>query len=334
MSSASVLVAILNWHCVPATLECLAAVRGSRGVEVEVLVVDNGSTDGSAEELEGVLGGGADYATGGRGAGEVWREAGGTGAEPAGGAVRAVHFLALPRNTGYAGGMNAALAWAAGVGVEYVLLLTPDALVRPDTIARLVAALEAEPGAGVAGPVVVYREGAERLIGAGGSIDRRRVRAPLHRELRGDAPYAVDWIDGCCMLLRRETAAGVGGFDERYFLYFEETDLCARVGEAGWRVLLVPDAEVLHEKEGAPASYYYYYMNRNRYHFWRKNFGVHPARVALAIAGETSELAASWALSLLLPTRRHRRADDRQRLARQLRGVVAGTRDFGRGRLG
>lgn len=359
MSTPSVLIAILNWHSAPATLECLAAVRRSRGVGVEVLVVDNGSTDGSAEVLSEVVGkwgaveGGEDASGGVLGrlggisvGGEADRDdvvLGGDGGRgrpgdaPGGeeeGAIRGVHFLGLPANTGYAGGMNAALRWAAGHGAEYVLLLTPDALVGPDTIAKLLAALEGDRGAGVAGPVVVYREGPERLVGAGGAIDRGRVRADLHRSVRGDEPYGVDWIDGCCMLVRREVVEGVGGFDEGYFLYFEETDLCARVGAAGWRVLLVPDAEVLHEKDGAPASYYYYYMNRNRYYFWRKNFGVSPARVALSMAGETFELAASWGLSLLIPSRRQRRAGDGQRLLRQLRGGVAGARDFARGRMG
>lgn len=248
--------------------------------------------------------------------------------------VRGVRFLGLPHNTGYAGGMNAGLAHPAGGGAKYVLLLTPDALVGPDTIAGLVAALEADPGAAVAGPVVVYRGGAERLVGAGGAIDPRRVRAPLHRSVRGEEPYPVDWIDGCCMLLRREAVAAVGGFDERYFLYFEETDLCARLGQAGWRVLLVPGAEVLHEKLGSPPPHYYFYMNRNRYLFWQKNFGVHPARVALSAAAETSRLAASWLLSLLLPSRTHRRADDRERLTLQLHGLTKGTLSFRRGDWG
>jgi GT2 family glycosyltransferase len=136
------------------------------------------------------------------------------------------------------------------------------------------------------------------------------------------------------MLLRREAVGAVGGFDERYFLYFEETDLCVRMGEAGWRVLVEPGAAVAHEKVEAPASYYYYYMNRNRYLFWQKNFGVRPGRVALAIGVETGRLAASWALSLINPGRWHRRADDGQRLTRQLRGMVAGARDFRRGRFG
>jgi GT2 family glycosyltransferase len=337
--SPSVLVTILNWQSAAATLECVAAVRRSRGVEFEVLVVDNGSTDGSAAELEAVFAGEERRRVAAGGGGGLG-DAGGDGELDAlrggrGGSPGRVHLLALDRNTGYAGGMNAALKYAAAeTAAKYVLLLTPDALVAPETIAQLVAALDAEPGAGIAGPVVVYREGRDRLIGAGGAIDHRRVRAPLYRSLQGTEPYAVDWIDGCCMMLRLEVVRAVNGFDERYFLYFEETDLCCRVTRGGWRVLLVPGAEVVHEKVGAPPSYYYYYMNRNRYLFWRKNFGVRPARVALAIAGDTARLAASWTLSLLVPARRHRRADDRQRLVRQLRGMIAGARDFRRGRFG
>jgi GT2 family glycosyltransferase len=296
-------VVILNWHSAEATLACVAALRRSRGVEVDVLVVDNGSTDGSADRLARALGSDA--------------------------------LLTLPDNRGYAGGMNAGFE-AIGQRLEspYTLVLTPDALVEEWTIARLHEALERAPAAAVAGPVVVYRMGEGRLLGAGGGIDRRRARAPHYRTLQGSEPYAVDWVDGCCMLLRRDAAAAVGGFDERYFLYFEETDFCCRITRGGWQVLLVPGVEVLHEKDGVPGLYYYYYMNRNRYLFWQKNFGVRPGRVALAIAGETAGLVASWVLSLLVPGRRRRRGDDQRRLVRQLRGVLAGTRDFMGGRFG
>ena len=304
----SVVVVILNWHSAGSTLECLEAVQSSVDIEPEVLIVDNGSSDGSAEELERAI-----------------TELG----------DRRVHFLGRSENSGYAGGMNAGLEWASRrEGNEYVLLLTPDAIVRPETISALVEALEGEPQAAVAGPVVVYREGPEPLIGAGGAIEPDRLQSYLHREVRGSEPYPVDWIDGCCMLLRRSAVEEIGGLDERYFLYYEETDLCSRLSRAGWQIILVPEVEVLHEKESAPPSYYYYYMSRNRYHFWVENHRASVFRVGLGLAADSLRLLGAWGLSLLLPGRLERRRDDGLRLVRQLRGGLRGTRDYLRGELG
>ncbi|NIQ55238.1 MAG: hypothetical protein GWN71_18220, partial [Gammaproteobacteria bacterium] len=100
------------------------------------------------------------------------------------------------------------------------------------------------------------------------------VRAEHIREVPRGTPYRVDWVDGCCLLVRCAAAAAVGGFDEDYFLYYEDADLCQRVGHAGWSILVAPGAEVGHDKSAVPAAHYFHYMTRNRYRFWRKNFGI------------------------------------------------------------
>jgi GT2 family glycosyltransferase len=296
-----VAVVLLNWNDREQAEHCLDAVLASEGVEADVLVVDNGSSGDDVPRLTARLG--------------------------------PDRVLALPDNVGYAGGMNAGLGfWRERGGGEPVLILTPDATVAPGTLRRLVDELAADDRAGVVGPLVVHsREGAG-LVSAGGAIDVRRVRTRPFPAARDSGPFDADWIDGCCMLVRRDAVEQLS-FDERFFIYFEETDFCHRARQAGWRVRVVPDAVVEHPKSpGTLPPYYFYYMVRNRYLFWQKNFGVGAGRVAAVVAWLTLRGWAAAARSLVA-----RRDDGRARLrdARlQLRAAWAGTGDHLRGRYG
>ena len=127
--------------------------------------------------------------------------------------------------------MNAGLGHLAGEGGELALLLTHDVRVAPDALRRLYDVANGDPGVGMVGPVVVYRERPQRLVSAGGYLRVERLAAGHHRELLAPEPYPVDWLDGCCLLVRRQALESVGGFDEGYFLYFEDTDLGVDSGE-------------------------------------------------------------------------------------------------------
>lgn len=243
MSAPDIFVVALTRNGAPTVTRCVESVLASEGVTLDYVVVDNASTDGSGERLVRRFGEG--------------------------------HVLRLAANTGYTGGMNAGLArWRERGGGSHVLLLTQDMTLEPCALARLLGALRAEPGAGMAGPLVLYRDEPERVFSAGGRLEPRRARSYQLRTFPGRTTYAVDWIDGCCMLIRPEVIAAIGGLDDRYFIYFEETDFCRRAGAAGWRILLVPEARAWQEKPALPAPYYFYFMARNRYLFWRPNLGV------------------------------------------------------------
>ena len=299
----TVRVVLLNWNDRAQAERCLDAVLASEGVRMDPLVVDNGSTGDDVAVLTARLG--------------------------------EERVLALPENFGYAGGMNAGLRfWRERGGEDPVLLVTPDARVQPGTVARLLEALDSTPDAGIVGPLVVHsRE--TGWVSAGGVVRPSRVQsAPLH-EPRSDQPHDVDWIDGCCMVLRASALRDVDGFDDRFFIYFEETDLCTRARQAGWRVRLVPDAEIDHPKApGTLPPYYFYYMVRNRYLFWSKNHGVGFLPVALNVAWATVHAWGSVLKALVLPSR-HGQLRARLRDARlQLRAARVGTRDHLRGRYG
>jgi N-acetylglucosaminyl-diphospho-decaprenol L-rhamnosyltransferase len=304
MSEPRVRVVLLNWNDREQTERCLAAVAASEGVTPDVLVVDNGSAADDAGHFRARLG--------------------------------ADRVLALPNNRGYAGGMNAGLAfWRERGGDDPLLVLTPDATIRPSTLRLLLDELNATPDAGVVGPVVIYSRELG-LLSAGGMVDPSRARAPAVPGPLGDAPYDTHWIDGCCMLIRPAALDDVApAFDERYFAYFEETDFNGRVRAVGWRVRVVPGAVIDHPKSvGTLPPYYFYYMTRNNYLFWRKNFGVGTARVAVNVAWSTARSVASAVRALVVPRRRPElRA--RVRDARlQVRGALLGTRDHLRGRYG
>ena len=300
----TVRVVLLNWNDREQADRCLAAVLDSEGVRPDVLVVDNGSEADDAGFFRDRLGDD--------------------------------RVLALPENTGYAGGMNAGLEfWRAEAGDDPVLLVTPDARVQPDTLAALADELDRDPTVGLVGPVVVHSRVGDGWVTAGGRVRTGLVRSEPLRHVQADRPYDADWIDGCCMLIRRELLDELGGIDDRFFIYFEEVDLCRRAREAGWKVRVLPGVEIDHPKSlGSLAPYYFYYMVRNRYLFFRKGHGIRAPRVALGVLGSTLHSWASVAKALLVPGRR-RELRLRLRDARlQLRGAVLGTLDHLRGRYG
>jgi N-acetylglucosaminyl-diphospho-decaprenol L-rhamnosyltransferase len=170
-------------------------------------------------------------------------------------------------NTGFAAANNAGFRRAAA---EFILLLNPDTVVQAGALEAMVGFLRANSDAGAIGP---------RILNPDGSLQRTGVSAPSlwnlcsetffldslfprskifgrHRRLYDDpdARRDVDCLQGSCLLVRRE-ALGPMLFDESYFLYFEETDLCARLRAAGWRVVYVPDASVVHVGGSGAAHY-------------------------------------------------------------------------------
>lgn len=192
-------VAVLTWRGEETTRGCLESLRLLPGWPADVLVVDNASGTDGGERLAAALG---------------------------------VAHVTTDHNGGVASGYNAALAWAFARGYAHVLLLNNDVRIRePGTLQRLLEA--AGPRAAAVGPVVRDDDGA--VDSAGGRLGRWTGRSWHCRVVAGDRPYAVPWVDGSAMLVSLAAACEIGGFAEDFFLYWEETDWCARAREAGWR---------------------------------------------------------------------------------------------------
>jgi N-acetylglucosaminyl-diphospho-decaprenol L-rhamnosyltransferase len=174
-------------------------------------------------------------------------------------AVPGVRLVDAPRNLGYGGAMN--LGVAESPESEWVLIANPDLTFTPDAIANLIAAAHRVDGAAAIGPVIYTPAGeiypsARRLPSLRNGIGHA-LFSPVWRRNPWTRAYLADrenppreraagWLSGACMLVRRAAFEQVGGFDEKYFMYFEDVDLCARLGRAGGKIVYAPSAVVTH----------------------------------------------------------------------------------------
>ncbi|NMB87747.1 MAG: glycosyltransferase family 2 protein [Chloroflexi bacterium] len=242
----SVAIIILNWNGKADTLACLESVFQMDYPAYRVLVVDNGSTDGS---------------------GKLIRER-----------FPAVRLIENGANLGFVGGNNVALQEVLADGDEYALLLNNDTEVAPGFLAPMVAALEADPQAGIAGPTICYYNEPGIIWSAGGSIDWKKGITRMigldeaNTGQYGTAPGEVDFVTGCALLIKTRVVRQIGGLEEKFFAYYEETEWCVRARNAGYHCLFVPQALIWHKitrvaREASPQVHYY--MTRNRLLFIR-----------------------------------------------------------------
>lgn len=163
------------------------------------------------------------------------------------------------RNLGYG---SAANLGAAGATQPWLVVANPDVEFRPGALDALIAAAARNPAAGALGPAVLNPDGSRYpsarelpslTQGAGHALLGRvwptnpwTVRYQRRQEWVADAERTAGWLSGACLLLRREAFEDVGGFDERFFMFFEDVDLGERLGKAGWQNVHVPAARVVH----------------------------------------------------------------------------------------
>lgn len=227
-------VVILNWHGRVDTLECVESLlHGSP--EVSLLVVDNGSFDGTIELM----------ATRDR-----------------------VRTLQLPQNLGFSGGMNRGLRHALDEGAETVTILNNDTLIPPGAMSTLCGL--AGEGSAVS-PTIMYRDEPERAWFAGGVLDMPdgypRHAAPAELPLCVDGVRVAEVLAGCCITASAQTWREVGLFDERFFLNFEDSEWSLRARGVGVQLLVACDVRILHAVSasfrGPAATLGSYYFLRN-----------------------------------------------------------------------
>ena len=236
-----VIAVVLNWNGWRDTLRCLDSLDGAGYPKLSVLVVDNHSTDDSVALLRN--------------------------ARPD------VEVLVAGRNGGYGAGMNIGIARAFELGADCVWALNNDTVVRPDVLQASVAVILSRPDVGVVGSTQV-------TSGMPWVNSRPYPTAARHRGRRdemvvcmGEPPHPrghdVDFVAGAALLLRSEMLRHVGQFDESYFHYAEEVDLCERANLAGWKSVLACGSHIWHARGGslalrAPEATYYYVRNQLR----------------------------------------------------------------------
>jgi GT2 family glycosyltransferase len=217
---ARVTIVVLNWKRAEETIACLESLQEADLGGASVLVVDNGSGDGSVERIR-----------------ERFPDQ---------------RIVALPENRGYAGGNNEGIRVALEDGAEAVLLLNNDTRVAPDFLAPLLDTLTRDPEAGAVSGAIMRSDRPEMLDVAFGTVQfhrREAVRILGVNALPGegfDRRCQVDVAVGCCLLLTAEALGRVGLLDENYFAYHEDVDWCLRAREAGFRVYYEPYSRVFH----------------------------------------------------------------------------------------
>ncbi|HLK12279.1 MAG TPA: glycosyltransferase [Candidatus Binatia bacterium] len=211
---------IVTWEGGVATDRCVASLLAQDVPPAEIVVVDNASSAAERERLRAVLGG-----------------------------ESRVRLLLLDRNRQFAGGLNAGAAAALAAGADRLLLLNNDTVLAPDALRLLEAALDATPGAGLAGPRVVdLGSGAVLSAGERHSLGLLCVpRTLLRYRRRADRPYRVRGIMGCALLVTRACFEAVGGLAEEIEVYYEDVDFCLGAAARGFAAVVEPRAVVRHD---------------------------------------------------------------------------------------
>lgn len=245
-SAPLVYIITLNWNRCIDTLALLASCNQQTFTNYRIIVVDNGSTDDSPATIA------ARYPS--------------------------IEQVSTGRNLGFAGGMNVGIRRALDRGAELVFLVNNDTILAPECIAELVAVIQVT-AADIAAPAILYAQPPDKVWSLGGR--RRRFTLEI-RQCHNDAmlrqakqPFAVDFVTGCGMVIRRGCLEQVGLFDERFFMYYEDADFCLRAQQAGMSMCVVPEARMWHKVAtsigGSDSPGERYHMARSSVQFFVKH---------------------------------------------------------------
>lgn len=273
MWNSSIYAVILNWNLASDTIECIKSLQTAGLPLDQVILVDNGSTDNSLEQLALTLG-------------------------------PAIKYAPLTENLGFAGGVNVGIRYALQAGAEWVLLINNDTLVRPDFLRELATAVWERPDWRIIAPMILYADDPEIVW----SLGDRYIGPTLltHSILRNrrapdDLPayIAADSINACAMLVHRDVFAHIGGFNEAYFMYAEDVDFCWRARQAGFHMGAATRARMWHKVSRSTGIYHVqsrYWRVSNQSHFYWEHakgaqkwllVGFTTIRIALITAQDT-----------------------------------------------
>jgi len=234
-----VFIVILNWNNWPETIKCLDSLKNNDYPVQEVVIVDNGSEKKiSPDNLP-----------------------------------LAVKIIYNQKNLGFAGGNNVGIRYALKKGADYVLLLNNDTRVSSDFLTKLMEAGEKDKFFGFLGPKIYFEDEPRKIWFAGGKISWLYHKGEMRgygEEDKGQYDFprfqVVDYITGCCLLVKKEVIEKIGLIPEEYFLYYEDTAWSLKARKNGFKCVFVPGAWIRHKgsassQEGSPS--YIYYHTRN-----------------------------------------------------------------------
>jgi GT2 family glycosyltransferase len=222
-------IVIINYKGKGDTLECLESLRWLSYPNYFTVLVDNNSQDGCVEVVRNNF--------------------------------PEVIVIESRDNLGFTGGNNLGIRSAVEQEAEFIFLLNNDTTVHPALLGWLVSTLILDPKCGIVGPTMNYYDHPEEVWATGGKMDWRGQSTLL---THGEPP---DFIVGAGLMVRSDTLGQIGLFDDRFFLYYEESDLCARALDAGWTLHVAPEGVLWHKvskSTGTDSALTLYYMRRNQ----------------------------------------------------------------------
>jgi GT2 family glycosyltransferase len=264
---------VLNYRTADDTVLAVRSLEASWRTVGSIVVVDNGSGDGSVAALRAALPG--------------------------------VSIVESATNRGFPAGVNLGIRAALARRADLVLLVNSDVVVPPDVVGRLEAGLREHAGAGIAGPVVLSRSCPDRVMSMGLTFSpatgrmRHRGFGTRFDRLASPGIQPVDAVAGCLMLVRREVFERIGLFAEEYFFSLEDLDFCLAARAGGFLSVCVPDAFVYHEGAlsiGARSPRRLYFAARNHLLLARRRAPRRPLVRALARSGSIVALNVAHAL--------------------------------------
>lgn len=241
---------LLNWNSYEHTANCIASLQNVEPANFDVIVVDNGSSDGSGTLLQ----------------------------------QNFVHikYIQAPTNLGFAGGNNKGFEYAIAHGYEYSLMLNNDTFVEPNFLELLTNYMDAHVNVGAIQPKIFFNNNRQKIWNGGSyflswlgwtySKNYMRTAGPAQNNFA-----EVDWITGCALLVRTSIVQQIGALNDHFFIYYEDVDFSFRIREAGYKLIFHPQSVIYHiagmankakvkGKEGYANPYVHYLNFRN--HIW------------------------------------------------------------------
>lgn len=237
---------LLSYNQPDLTIACLNSLSKINYSNYSVVIIDNGSSDHAPDAIRN--------------------------------AFPQVQMIESKNNLGFVGGNNLGLDEALAEHCDYALLLNNDTEVAPEFLTVLVEAAESDGQIGVVGPMIYYFDDPQRIWSAGGAVDWAKGTTWMagldetDQGQYGTEPCDADFVTGCALLVKMAVVSKVGKLDERFFLYYEETEWCMRISRAGYLIKFVPGSKIWHKistNKRAVSPMVHYYMTRNRLLFLR-----------------------------------------------------------------
>jgi GT2 family glycosyltransferase len=242
-----VYIVILNYNSYEDTVECLDSIKAIDYPNYNVVIVDNKSTDGSGIKIKEKL--------------------------------KDILFISSNDNKGYANGNNLGIEYALKNGAEYICVLNNDVVVETDFLTKVINKFKDDSTLGIVGSCICDYYERDKIQSFGAYINlytglaQANYKGYEYKSLK-DKVKEVDYLGGACFVVKRDVFSKIGTIPENYFLFFEETEFCFKAKKAGFKLICLKDSRVYHKGSSTISKFAglsYYFLNRNRVVFMRRN---------------------------------------------------------------